>query len=87
MRQTSIRSDEVAELLDEIVERTGESKVDAVRHALERRLGELQGHEKAGRTIEWLRTSVWPSLPEGVRGHAPSKEEQEELLGFSADGR
>ena len=82
MRQTSIRSNEVASLLDEIVERTGESKVDAVKRALERRLGELQARESADRTLVWLRTAVWPRVPDDVRGRAPSKEEQEELLGY-----
>jgi hypothetical protein len=82
MRQTSIRSDEVANLIDEIVERTGESKVDAVRHALEMRVEELQSRETADRALGWLRSAVWPRLPEDVRGRAPNKEEQEELLGY-----
>ena len=82
MRQTSIKSDRVAQLLDQITAKTGESKVEAVRVALERRLEELQGSNQAQRTIEWLETIVWPQLPSEVRGKAPSKEEQEELLGY-----
>ena len=82
MRQTSIRSDDVAELLDEIVEKTGESKVDAVRQALEERVERLRSQETADRALGWLRSSVWPRLPETVRGRAPTKEEQEDLLGY-----
>jgi antitoxin VapB len=82
MRQTSIRSDEVANLLDEIVEKTGESKVDAVRRALEMRAEELRNRETSDRALAWLRSAVWPRLPDGVRGRAPTKEEQEDLLGY-----
>lgn len=82
MKQTSIKSDHVADLIERIVSRTGESKVTAVTVALERRLEELEGDVRAERTIDWLKTAVWPRLPAGNRGKAPSKEEQEELLGF-----
>lgn len=82
MRQTSIKSDRVADLIDLISARTGESKVEAVTVALERRLKELEGGGRAKRTTDWLENSVWPALPEESRGRAPSKEEQEELLGF-----
>jgi antitoxin VapB len=82
MKQTSIKSDRVADLLEKIVNYTGESKVDAVTVALERRLKDLERRNRAERTLAWLEASVWPSLPEESKGKAPSKEEQEELLGF-----
>jgi antitoxin VapB len=82
MRQTSIKSDRVAELVERVARRTGQSKVEAVTEALERRLKELEGGARAERTLDWLRSSVWPELPEGTSGKAPSKVEQEELLGF-----
>jgi antitoxin VapB len=82
MRQTSIRSDRVAELIEQIASRTGESKVETVTAALERRLKELEGDARAERTLGWLRSFVWPELPEGVRGRAPTKEDQEDLLGY-----
>lgn len=82
MKQINLKSDRLAELLERIVAHTGETKVDAVTQALEERLRALEAEERAAATLEWLRTSVWPRLPEGVRGRAPSKEEQEELLGF-----
>ncbi len=82
MKQTSIKSDRVAELLEDILERTGESKVKAVTVALERRLEELKTHNRAERTLNWLETHVWPQLTPEIRGRAPTKQEQEELLGF-----
>ena len=81
-RQTSIKSDRVADLLDALTARTGESKVEAVTVALEHRLQQLERIDRGKRTTEWLEYSVWPALPEGRRGKAPSKEEQEELLGY-----
>lgn len=82
MRQTSFKSDRVAELLDEITRRTGETRVDAVTAALEHRLEELTRANPAERTLAWLEHAVWPGLPEERRGRAPSKAEQEDLLGF-----
>ena len=82
MRQVNLKSERVATLLEQITEQTGESKVDAVAKALEGRLQELAAGDRAARTLEWLQTAVWSNLPEVQRGHAPSKEEQEDLLGF-----
>jgi len=82
MKQINLKSDRVAALLEQITQRTGETKVDAVTQALEERLRELEAKDRAARTLTWLRTAVWPNLSEAERGKAPSKEEQEELLGF-----
>jgi len=82
MKQTSLKSDRVAELLDAITESTHESRLEAVTVALERRLRELEGGNRAERTLGWLEHAVWPRLPKAERGRAPSKEEQEDILGF-----
>ena len=82
MRQTSVRSDRVAELLDALVRRTGEAKVEAVERALEGRLRQLEAADRASATVAWLEQDVWSRLPNGVRGRAPTREEQEALLGF-----
>ncbi len=82
MRQINLKSECVAVLLEQITQRTGETKVDAVTRALEERLQELNAKDRAVRTLTWLRTTVWPNLPKTQQGRAPSKEEQEELLGF-----
>lgn len=82
MKQTSIKSDRVAQLIEQIASRTGESKVKAVTVALERRLKEVESADHANRALAWLKSAVWPQLPDGARGKAPSKDEQEDLLGF-----
>ena len=82
MKQVKLKSDRVASLLEQLTQQTGETKVDAVSRALEERLQELEAKDRAARTLDWLKTAVWPNLPEVQRGSAPSKEEQEELLSF-----
>lgn len=82
MRQTSVRSDRVAELLDALVRRTGEARVEAVERALEVRLRHLEAEDRAAATVAWLERDVWSRLRPGVRGHAPSKDEQEAILGY-----
>ena len=82
MRQVNLKSDRVASLLEQLTQRTGETKVDAVSRALEERLQELKAKDRSAWTLTWLETAVWPNLSEAQRGHAPTKEEQEELLGF-----
>ncbi len=82
MKQTNLKSDRVAFLLEQVTERTGENDIDAVTRALEARLHELEAKDRAARTLTWLKTTVWPSLPPTQRGLAPSKEEQEGMLGF-----
>lgn len=82
MKQTSIKSNKVADLLDQIISSTGESKVDAVTQALELRLKQINKQSKIERTKTWLETQVWENLAETNKGKAPSKEEQEEILGY-----
>lgn len=82
MKQVNLKSDHLASLLEQITQQTGETKVEATIKALEGRLQTLEAEDRGARTLEWLQTAVWPNLPEAERGHAPSREEQEELLGF-----
>ena len=79
MKQINLKSDRVAALLEQVTERTGETKVDAVAEALEGRLQELEAADRGTRTLEWLRAAVWSRSEEEK---APSKKEQEDLLGF-----
>lgn len=77
MQQINLKSDKVATLIEKIVAQTGESKVEAVAKALEERLQDLEAKSNSERTLAWLETSVWKH-----KAKAPSKEEQENLLGF-----
>jgi hypothetical protein len=82
MRQTNVKSDRVAELLDRLTDATGESRVEALEHALAERLAQVRRHDRSERVRAWLEQEVWPALPEQERGRAPSREEQDELLGM-----
>jgi hypothetical protein len=53
-----------------------------VTKALEDRLRRQRSDGELDRVVTWLQHTVWSRLPEGVRGAAPSKEEQEAILGF-----
>lgn len=80
MRQTNVKSDRVARLLDEITRATGETRVEALERALEARLGHVTRSDRAARLRTWLEAEVWPHLPPDVRGHAPDPAEQDDLL-------
>jgi antitoxin VapB len=64
----NIKDPETELLAREVAQLTGESKTGAIRTALR----------------EWLESEVWPSLPAGVRGQAPTQAEQDALLGYDA---
>jgi hypothetical protein len=80
MRQTNVKSDRVATLLDRLTDATGESRVEALERALEERLVHVRRRDRTARLRTWLETEVWPTLPEGARGRAPDETEQDELL-------
>jgi hypothetical protein len=82
MKQVNLKSERVADLLEQTIALTGESKVDAVAEALKLRLSTLARNNAYKNTLEWLEQEVWAHLPEPYLGQAPSKEEQEKLLGF-----
>ena len=82
MKQINLKSERVAALLEQVTQQTGETNIDAVAKALEERLRKLEEVNRTARTLVWLEATVWPNLPQTQRGHAPSKQEQEELLGF-----
>jgi hypothetical protein len=42
--------------------------------------GEVDVNERAAAILAWLEKNVWSQLPEDVRGHAPSKAEQDKIL-------
>lgn len=54
MRQINLKSERVAVLLEQITQRTGETNVDAVTRALEKRLQELNAKDRTARTLTWL---------------------------------
>lgn len=82
----NIKDPETERLAREVAQLTGESKTGAIRTALRERrarleMGAGQG-DRARAMREWLESELWPSLPAGERGHAPTPAEQEALLGY-----
>ncbi|MGH3049421.1 MAG: type II toxin-antitoxin system VapB family antitoxin, partial [Gaiellaceae bacterium] len=86
----NIKDLETERLAAEVAKLTGESKTGAVRVALRERKRRLEleqpGSDRASELARWLEDEVWPSLPPGRRGRAPSQEEQDELLGYGRHG-
>lgn len=86
----NIKNEAVEKLVDEMVQLTGESKTEAVRKALEERRQRLLmsypvRHDQE-RLVRFLHEEVWPYIPEDVLGKPLTKEEEERILGYGADG-
>lgn len=77
-------------LAAEVAAMTGESKTGAIRTALRERRARLlmaaPAENRGARMILLLEQKVWPRLPEGVRGRAVTRIEEDKLLGFGPDG-
>jgi antitoxin VapB len=85
----NIKSVEVERLVAEIAQRTGESKTEAVRRALEerqQRLGQSSAEMDRGKRMRrFLQQEVWPLIPPGRRRRL-SRAQLDKLLGYGADG-
>ena len=82
----NIKDPETERLAREVASITGESKTGAIRTSLRERKERLALQHPAGDRERALRTlleqEIWPSLPRGMRGHAPTPSEQDEILGY-----
>ncbi len=76
MRQTNVKSDRVAALLDELTARTGETKVTALERALDERLRRLGRADRLEQALGWLERDVWRHLPPGLRGRGAASAER-----------
>ena len=86
----NIKDPETERLAGEVAALAGESKTRAVRQALSERKQRLllarTGRSRGDRIVQLLEQKWWPRLPDGVRGVAISKEEEEAILGFGPEG-
>jgi len=86
----NIKNPEVEDLLNRIVQKTGETKTEAVRVALAERYQRITQQilipSSAERLRHFLEEEVWPAIPEDVLGKPLSKEEEEQILGFGEFG-
>ena len=86
----NIKNKEVVELVDQVARLTGESKTEAVRRALEERRSRLAyqhtGRDRASRLAPFLRDEAWPAVPADQLGRVLSRAEEDQILGYGADG-
>ena len=86
----NIKDPETERLATEVAKLTGESKTGAVRAALRAQKARLlvaqSGGGRGRRMLAVLEGQVWPSLPAGVRGSAITRDQEDAILGFGADG-
>lgn len=86
----NIKNSEVERLAAEVAEMTGETKTEAVRKALLERKTQLAfqvvRRDRRDEVMRFLEREVWPKIPEAMRGCRPSREEEEEILGYGREG-
>lgn len=84
----NIKDPETERLAGEVAALAGESKTGAVRQALKERRERLllarRGLGRGDRMVAVLEREMWPHLSPGTP--APTKEEEEEILGFGPEG-
>ena len=74
--------DRTAEMLEQIVRETGKSQDDIITDALELHLRSLSANRRAEAAIAYVRDYIHPKIDPAYLGRAPTKEEQEEMLGM-----
>lgn len=86
----NIKNPDVENLLNEVVNLTGETKTEAIRKALEERRKRLSlrfaNPDKRQRLFALLEEEIWPQIPADQLGKRLSKEEEEALLGYGEFG-
>jgi antitoxin VapB len=86
----SIKNAEVERLAAEVAQLTGESKTEAVRRALEDRRSRLafqvNDRNRADRIDRFLEQELWPRVPAGELGRRLTRDEEEAILGYGAEG-
>lgn len=86
----NIKNQEVERLVREVVGLTGETKTEAILRSLKERRERLAfglvGEARANRLQRFLETEVWPKVPDTERGKRLTRVEEDELLGYGADG-
>jgi len=86
----NIKSAEVEQLASEVATLARETKTEAIRRALLERRARL--HARAGKPggrkslREYLEQDVWPLVPPAELGRVMSREEEDHILGYGAEG-
>ncbi|MCP4659054.1 MAG: type II toxin-antitoxin system VapB family antitoxin [bacterium] len=86
----NIKNREVETLASELAAITGETKTEAIRKALaarKRRLAfQVAGRRRGDSFLRYLADEVWPGIPPSLVGRRPSRDEEDEILGYGPEG-
>lgn len=86
----NIKNDEVERLIEEVARLSGDTKTAAVKRALAERRERLVRREASShrgtRLRRFLEREAWPRIPAGELGRTLTREEEEAILGYGADG-
>ena len=86
----NIKNTEVERLAGEVAGMAHETKTEAIRRALLERRARIQA--RAGRPggrknlRDYLERSVWPMIPPAELERVLSREEEDQILGYGAEG-
>jgi antitoxin VapB len=86
----NIKNTRVEQLVAEVAELTGETKTQAILHAMEERKRHIalrvSGSSKGQRLREFLEREAWPAIPRRLLGKKLPKKERERILGYGPEG-
>lgn len=86
----NIKNIDVERLAGEVASMAHETKTEAIRRALLERRARLQSRtgKPGGRKSlrQYLEQNVWPMIPPGELGQVMSRDEEDQILGYGAEG-
>ncbi len=86
----NIKNPYVVRLVEEVARMCGETKTETIRRALEERKlrlsFEVVRRDRSSHVARFLEREIWSQIPPEVVGTTMTKTEEEEILGFGADG-
>ena len=86
----NIKNLEVERLATELALETGDSKTETIRKALEQRRRQLAfqviQRQPGEGFLRFLEEEVWPKLPLELQGRRPTRDEEDEILGYGPEG-
>jgi hypothetical protein len=86
----NIKDPDVERLATKVGALAGESRIQAVKVALQERKARLAAHgrlpNRHAEFVHFLETEVWPQVPSKALGRRMTKQAQEQILGFGSKG-
>jgi antitoxin VapB len=86
----NIKNDEVERLAAEVARIAGETKTEAIRRALierrQRLAYRISPGDREAVALRFLEREVWPRIPVDQLGRRLTRSEEDEILGYGAEG-